>query len=473
MLISDALKEYFEQYGKVTYFKVLYKHDKNENRGYGFLQINSKEGTKQIIEKKKHKIQDTVYICTLYLKSQDSRKEDKEHCHSQPEYKAIMSETMDSDAPTHPDKSTIKERSLTSLQKLDDKKGPRKISNLTVSNDHGKSNCDSHIAKKPALPTNQTSGGPRLKKGKRRIRRDLSDSESESDYVPIEGSESLSDVTFSPSNNSSKSVSDKEAVELGPLGSSDPASGLAFPKSPSTLPSADRPGREEGPSSPGLDEDFLDTSKLEDAQSEDFQSALSMPCPKNIGAEASLSSASRTLKSGDNFSHFSYFLWNGYPIPSCILEHYYKKGLDSKKGSSIDTLARSVYSVERFSAMALQTPPERFGMKLRDWERPFLSNDILQSLGRYGFDFNSETTDLSGCQKESSKLQQTPSTLFFEKEPTESESPLPLSFQRKGSLQFPFIRGLPGPSETSSSTVPDPFPPQKRASRFSEITQLP
>jgi hypothetical protein len=64
------LKEYFQKFGEISYFKILYKHDRQDSRGYGFLQLQSKEGTQKILEKRKHKINGTVYICSPYLKSE-------------------------------------------------------------------------------------------------------------------------------------------------------------------------------------------------------------------------------------------------------------------------------------------------------------------------------------------------------------------------------------------------------------------
>lgn len=66
----ETLKEYFQKFGEISYFKILYKHDRQDSRGYGFLQLQSKEGTQKILEKRKHKINGTVYICSPYLKSE-------------------------------------------------------------------------------------------------------------------------------------------------------------------------------------------------------------------------------------------------------------------------------------------------------------------------------------------------------------------------------------------------------------------
>lgn len=66
----ETLREYFQKFGEISYFKILYKHDRQDSRGYGFLQLQSKEGTQKILEKRKHKINGTVYICSPYLKSE-------------------------------------------------------------------------------------------------------------------------------------------------------------------------------------------------------------------------------------------------------------------------------------------------------------------------------------------------------------------------------------------------------------------
>lgn len=62
---ESGLREYFGQFGKVQYFKVVF--DK-PSRGYAFLQLDSDAGTQEIIQKKRHKIDKGIYICTLYDK---------------------------------------------------------------------------------------------------------------------------------------------------------------------------------------------------------------------------------------------------------------------------------------------------------------------------------------------------------------------------------------------------------------------
>lgn len=78
----ETLKEYFQKFGEISYFKILYKHDRQDSRGYGFLQLQSKEGTQKILEKRKHKINGTVYICSPYLKSEaaNNQEDNSEQC---------------------------------------------------------------------------------------------------------------------------------------------------------------------------------------------------------------------------------------------------------------------------------------------------------------------------------------------------------------------------------------------------------
>ena len=64
------MRKYFSEFGEVKYLRLVLGKGKNDSRGYGFLQVDSHDGTEAILAKKKHKIKGTTYTCTIYVKSQ-------------------------------------------------------------------------------------------------------------------------------------------------------------------------------------------------------------------------------------------------------------------------------------------------------------------------------------------------------------------------------------------------------------------
>lgn len=68
---EGALRKYFSQYGEIRYLRLLYNYDRSENKGFGFLQLDQLSAAQEVVNKKKHKINGSVYICTFYLKAKD------------------------------------------------------------------------------------------------------------------------------------------------------------------------------------------------------------------------------------------------------------------------------------------------------------------------------------------------------------------------------------------------------------------
>lgn len=52
----DEISEYFEQYGQIKTCRIIYKHDSTVSRGFGFIIMETKEATDQILEDKDHHI---------------------------------------------------------------------------------------------------------------------------------------------------------------------------------------------------------------------------------------------------------------------------------------------------------------------------------------------------------------------------------------------------------------------------------